>query len=118
MPLDKVDIRMVTLRKMRLLALSLPESVEQDHHGRPSFRVGGRIFATLWDADHMNVMVDRNRIFAAVADNPGACQEFWWGKRLRAVQLTLSAASPQLVARLLEEAWRQKAPRRLINSSD
>jgi hypothetical protein len=107
---------MVTLRQARRLALSLPESVEQDHHGRPSFRVGGKIFATLWDGDHMNVMVDRNRIFAAVADYPGACEEFWWGKRLRAVQLTLSAANSQLVARLLEEAWRQKASRRLINS--
>jgi hypothetical protein len=31
----------------RFLALSLPEAVELDHHGRPSFRVGGKIFATL-----------------------------------------------------------------------
>ncbi len=29
------------------MALALPESVEQDHHGMPSFRVRGRIFATL-----------------------------------------------------------------------
>ena len=37
----------VTADEARALALSLPEAVEQDHHGRPSFRVGGRIFATL-----------------------------------------------------------------------
>jgi hypothetical protein len=39
------------------LALALPETVEQDHHGRPSFRVTGKIFATLWDEQHMNPTV-------------------------------------------------------------
>ena len=107
---------MVTLRKTRQLALSLPESVEQDHHGRPSFRVGHKIFATLWDADHMNVMVDPNRILAIVADNPDACEEFWWGQRLRAVQVTLATASSPLLVRLLEDAWRFKAPKRLLSS--
>jgi len=38
----------------RALALSLPEAVEQDHHGRPSFRVDGKIFATLWNEKRMN----------------------------------------------------------------
>jgi hypothetical protein len=32
----------------RRLALAQPEATEQDHHGRPSFRVAGKIFATLW----------------------------------------------------------------------
>ena len=40
---------MVSTDEARRLALSLPDAVEQDHHGRPSFRVAGRIFATLWD---------------------------------------------------------------------
>ena len=34
---------------MKRLALALPEAVEQDHHGRPSFRVDRKIFATQWD---------------------------------------------------------------------
>jgi len=37
---------MVSGDKARELALALPESVEHDHHGRPSFRVAGKIFAT------------------------------------------------------------------------
>jgi hypothetical protein len=49
----------------RQLALGLPEAVEQDHHGRPSFRVGGRIFATLWDELTMNVMLDEPGIRTA-----------------------------------------------------
>jgi aminopeptidase len=48
--------------------MSLPEAVEQDHHGRPSFRVGGKIFATLWSEERMNVMVDEGGILTAVAE--------------------------------------------------
>jgi hypothetical protein len=35
---------MVSREQARRLALGLPEAVEQDHHGRPSFRVAGKIF--------------------------------------------------------------------------
>ncbi|HEV3460901.1 MAG TPA: MmcQ/YjbR family DNA-binding protein [Candidatus Dormibacteraeota bacterium] len=41
---------MTTVRQLRRIALWLPEATEQDHHGRPSFRVRGKIFATLWAA--------------------------------------------------------------------
>ena len=40
------------------LALALPGVVEADHHGRPSFRVDGKIFATLWESDRLNIMLD------------------------------------------------------------
>lgn len=50
---------MVTSAEARRLALSLLHAEEQDHHGKPSFRVAGRIFGTLWDEDHMNVMSPR-----------------------------------------------------------
>lgn len=36
------------LDRFRAEALALPGSSEQDHFGRPSFRVGKKIFATLW----------------------------------------------------------------------
>lgn len=36
------------MEMVRELALALPGASEQDHFGRPSFRVGKRIFATLW----------------------------------------------------------------------
>ena len=56
---------------IRRLALALPEVVEQDHHGRPSFRVDGRILATLWDETHLNVMLDEPGIRTAVQSQPG-----------------------------------------------
>jgi hypothetical protein len=92
----------------RIVALGLPETVEQDHHGRPSFRVAGRIFATLWDEEHMNVMLDEPGIMTAVADYPRECSEVWWGKRLAAVRVDLDAAEPALLRELLADAWETK----------
>ena len=99
---------------VRRLALALPEATEQDHHGRPSFRVAGRIFATLWAADRCNVMLDEPGILTAVQARPDACSEFWWGKRLRAVQVDLGRADEALLGELLADAWEGKAPRRLL----
>jgi hypothetical protein len=40
---------MINIETARQMALSLPGSSEQDHHGRPSFRANNRIYATLWE---------------------------------------------------------------------
>ena len=102
---------MVSVDDARRLALALPEAVEQDHHGRPSFRVDKRIFATLWDPEHMNVMLDEAGILTAVQAHPEVCAEVMWGKRLAAVRVTLPAADPELLADLLADAWEAKARR-------
>jgi hypothetical protein len=104
----------VATDRIRTLALALPEAAERDHHGRPSFRVGGKIFATLWDASHMNVMLEESGILTATQARPDACSEFWWGKRLRAVQVDLARADEALAAELLADAWEHKAPVRLL----
>ena len=104
---------MVSSERVRELALALPEATEQDHHGRPSFRVG-KIFATLWTERRLNVMTDDDGIRTAVQTHPIACSELYWGKRLAAVQLDLDVADEALVAELLADAWEQKAPARLL----
>lgn len=108
---------MVSTKQARQLALALPEAVEQDHHGRPSFRVAGKIFATLWDAEHMNVMLDEGGVLTAVQSEPAICEEVWWGKRLAAVRVDLRRADAELLAGLLADAWEGKAPRRLLSGS-
>ena len=104
----------VTTAQARRIALALPEAVEQDHHGRPSFRVDGRIFATLWDEHRMNVMLDEGGILTAVEKAPDRCEEVWWGRRLAAVGVTLSRVDEGFLRVLLRDAWEQKAPRRLL----
>jgi hypothetical protein len=104
---------MVTTDQARHLALTLPDTVERDHHGRPSFRVDGRIFATLWDAEHLNAMLDEDGIRTAVQAHPEICSEVHWGKRLAAVRVWLPQADQALVADLLADAWENKADRPL-----
>jgi hypothetical protein len=104
----------VATNDARATALSLPETVEQDHHGRPSFRVGGKIFATLWNDDRMNVMLDEAGILTAIDIAPDACEQVWWGKRLAAVGVSLSRVDRHFLEELLTDAWELKAPRRLV----
>jgi hypothetical protein len=103
----------VTSKEARRLALALPEAVEQDHHGRPSFRVAGKIFATLWDEEHMNVMLDEGGILTAVHHDPKTYEEVWWGKKLSAVRVKLPRADSNALAELLNEAWELRAPKHL-----
>jgi hypothetical protein len=98
----------VSPEEARALALSLPEAVELDHHGRPSFRVGGRIFATLWSAERMNVMLDEDGIRTAVFRAPEACEEVWWGKRLAGAGVTLARVDRDFLRELLTDAWETK----------
>ncbi len=100
---------MLSREQARQLALDLPEAVEQAHDGRPSFRVAGKIFATQWDDEHMNVMLDEGGILTAVDSEPAACDEVWWGKRLAAVRVNLERADREMLANLLADAWEGKA---------
>ena len=108
---------MVSSNQARQLALALPEAVEQDHHGRPSFRVRSKIFATLWDDDHMNVMLDEGGILTAVESDRETFEEIWWGKRRTAVRVNLRRTDRQMLAELLSDAWEGKAPKRLLRQS-
>jgi hypothetical protein len=105
----------VSREQARELALGLPEAVEQDHHGRPSFRVANKIFATQWDEDHLNVMLDEGGIQTALHSDPKAFEEVWWGKRLAAVRVDLSRVDAETLRDLLEEAWERRAPKRLLS---
>ena len=104
---------MVTTDAARRLALALPEAVEQDHHGFASFRVDGKIFATMPDPDHVNVMLDETGIHDAVLVDARACSEVWWGKKLAAVRVALAHVDEELLRTLLRDAWTRKAPRKL-----
>jgi len=99
----------MTAGEARSLALSLDGAVEQDHHGRPSFRVNGKIFATLWTDEQLKVMLPGDRIEQVVADEQERCEPVHWGKRLAAVRLHLPAADAAFVEALLAEAWQRRA---------
>ena len=103
----------MTPAEFRRLALSFPEAVESSHMGHADFRVGGKIFATLWSEERMNVMLDEGGVRTAVEAAPDACEQVWWGKKLAAVGVSLARVEPDDLRELLEDAWEGKAPQRL-----
>ena len=91
---------------VRKLALGLDGTEERDHHGFPSFRTKRRIFATLPDETHLHLMLVEEEIRAAVAEWTDWAEEKWWGKRLAALRVDLTRCDEDVVAELLEDAWR------------
>ena len=74
-------------------------------------RVGGKIFATIWDERTMNVMVDEPGIHTAVAAHPDWCRERYRGKRLAAAAVDVPRAPERELRELLTDAWEGKAGR-------
>ncbi len=109
---------MVDLNELRYLALSFPDTTEEEHHDRPSFRVGGKIFATLPDDEHINVMLDAEAAHIATVITPDACEKLLWGERLAGITVKLAAAELDMLAAVLTAAWRRKAPGDLARSID
>lgn len=109
----------VTLAGIRAVALGLPGTTEEPHFDMISFRVRGKIFATVPpDEQHLHVFVDEAETQACVAEDPAAFEPLLWGSKPRGVRVVLAAAGQERVGELLEESWRRKAPARLIAELD
>ena len=99
--------------------LAMPETVEAPHFEARSFRVGGRIFATLPpDGEHLHLMLDPPTARAAAAGVPDVASELWWGKQLAGVRLNIAELRADVLEPLLRAAWRRRAPKRLLDDSD
>ena len=97
---------------VRSMALALPGTSEAPHHQRTSFRVGGKIFATMPpDGASVNVLLDEEEARAAAEESPDWVELLWWGRRLSGVQVTLADADADILAELLEVAYERCAPR-------
>jgi hypothetical protein len=104
-------------KDFRQIALSLPEAEERQHMNHPDFRVAGKVFATLGYPDESYGMVklspedqhyfskDDPEVFAPVK---GA-----WG-RSGATTVQLKSAMKVALRKALEAAWRNTAPKRLL----
>jgi hypothetical protein len=49
-----------------------------------------------------------------VIEYPGVVEELWWGTRRRGCRVLLEGATPELLRELLTEAWRRRAPKKLV----
>lgn len=110
----------MTANTFRTLALSLPETAESAHMGHPDFRVGGKIFATLW-CDNRKGMVkltpDQQSAFVQAEPDvfeavPGA-----WGAS-GCTNVNLVAATKRTLRPAMVAAWHNTAPRRVSQEHD
>jgi len=107
----------VSAAGVRKLALALPESTEQPHHDMTSFRVRGKIFATMPpEGGRLHVFLAEPEVVPYCAEFPGVVEELWWGKRLSGCRVLLRHADRALVREMLAESWRRKAPKGLLDA--
>ncbi len=105
----------VSLTTVRRIALSLPASAEAPHHDMTSFRVAGKIFATVPpEGGRVHVFLEADEVAAYCAEFPGAVEELWWGKKLAGCRVVLPQATSAMVRELLMESWRRRAPKKLL----
>jgi hypothetical protein len=105
----------VSAATVRRLALALPESAEAPHHDMTSFRVAGKIFATMApEGGRLHVFLDDVDSAAYCAEFPTTVEELWWGSTRQGCRVTLQAATTPLVRELLTESWRRRAPKKVL----
>lgn len=102
--------------RVREIALSLPETHESSHRGRPDLRVANRIFATLPpDGLSVNIRVTPTNLDALVTADPATYRDVWGGTW---VGVELARVDAATVRGLLEDAWRLVAPTSLVSALD
>jgi hypothetical protein len=100
-----------TQSDVRRLALSLPETHEHAHFGRPDLRVRNKIFATLPpDGRTVNLKSTRPNLAALVATDPETFRDVWGGMW---VGVDLARVDAEVLRVLVVDAWRLAAPKSL-----
>jgi hypothetical protein len=106
----------VTADEFRSLALSFPEAAELSHMGHPDFRVRGKIFATLGPDEQWGMVKltpDQQATYLRIAPGVFRPASGAWGRQ-GATLVTLCDADETSVQGALLAAWRNTAPKRLL----
>jgi hypothetical protein len=110
----------MTAEEFRQLALSFPEAVESSHMGHPDFRVKNKIFATI-SPDETKGMAkltpEQQQSYMRLEPKVFHPCNGVWGKR-GATYVQLKAANELSVLQALTQAWRNTAPKKLVDTLD
>ena len=104
----------------RQMALSLPDATESSHMNHPDFRVGGKIFATLWPTKQQGVVVltpEQQEVFLGARPNAFSPASGAWGRRGSTV-VDLTCVDEEDCRTALAMAWRNRAPKALAAAFD
>jgi hypothetical protein len=105
----------MTQDDVRRLALALPQAEEHDHHGRPSFRVGTKLFVTMMQPGRANLRVPLEELRALCAERPDVFEDIVWGQ-LHRLGVELALVEEEELAELIELSWAEVAPKKLVRA--
>jgi hypothetical protein len=108
---------MATASDLREIALALPEVEERITWESPTFRVRGRIFVILHPSD-LRATIKAHKADQAelIQMNPDTFSPAPYTGRFGWISVRLSGVALNDLRLLVTEAWRQAAPRSLIQS--
>jgi hypothetical protein len=107
---------MISEAKVREFVAGLPETDEHPHFERIAFRVGGKIFGSFRPGESdMNLRLTDGHVETMVAVDDSAYRMVQWGKSRNWLNVNLKRARAEDVRELLEDAWRERAPKRLLD---
>ena len=104
----------VTFETVRQLALALPGVEEGKSYGTPAFRVGGKFLARLREEDEIAIRVEFATREVLMGTDPETFYISEHYLRYPAMLIRLSRVDPEDLRKLLEEAWRSYASKRLL----
>ncbi|MDQ1909951.1 MmcQ/YjbR family DNA-binding protein [Paenibacillus sp. GD4] len=108
---------MATVHEVRALALSLPETEEQEHGGKPSFRVRDKIYAVI-QPDQVSLVIkttEEDRQAYTTLD-PEVFQVPGSFSRLAYMMVRIDRIEMDELRQLLVKAWKLVAPKRLVKA--
>ena len=102
--------------EFRAMALTFRDAVESSHFGTADFRVRGKIFATLREADGRAVLkLSPDEQQLVMATSPGLFEPVSgsWGSK-GWTRVVLDGGDAQAVRHAMGMAWRSVAPKTLV----
>jgi hypothetical protein len=112
----------ITLDDIRRFATAFPGVEEFTHFRLPGFRVGKKPFAGVEKGGRTAVFsVSQEEAAAAVADDPAIYEEVWRTAATKiwvGLRVDLAKVPEERVQELVERAWRNKAPKRVVAAYD
>lgn len=94
---------------LRKLAFQLDGVIEQPHHHLASFRINGKIIATMpADGSFLNVFVAEPVREQMLGMYPDAYEKVWWGKKVMGLKVLPDKAHRDDILSLLQSAYRDK----------
>ena len=106
---------MISISEIRNFIMKLPESLEVDHWGKPSFRLNNKIFAVLQEDGvtlTIKISTQEREIYTQLEPKIFRVPETF--SNLNYMHINTNLIKPEEAKLLIERAWRSVAPKRLI----